>query len=142
MPIEYKKKENRPPVTVILTVIFIIVIILFSLWFFTNKNKSEVEIVENVDTVTEEDSNSVDLLIEEVNKIILLPEEKPAVATIKDIVVLKEQQEFFNNAENGDRLLIYKDRALIYREAEKKIINIGSVNFNSQGEDNEPTLEQ
>jgi hypothetical protein len=52
-------------------------------------------------------------------------EERPAVAAIEDKEkVKKSNPEFYKNAENGDYLVIYKNRVIIYREGENKIMNI------------------
>jgi|GEM_PF-2009750 len=67
--------------------------------------------------------------ISKVGKLYNLPKnDTPTVATIKDITKLKGQA-FFSSAKNGDRLLVYtKDKfAILYRESENKIINIGPV---------------
>ncbi len=74
----------------------------------------------------------VDALVAEVNKLMDLPkDEKPTVATITDVEKVKEQQ-YFKNAKNGDRVLIYTNakKAILYRPAEKRIIEVGAVNIN------------
>ncbi len=55
-------------------------------------------------------------------------DERPAVATIQDKEKVKQSNaEFYKYAENGDFLVIYKNRAIIYREGENKIINIAPI---------------
>lgn len=74
----------------------------------------------------------VDTLVSEVGKLISLPsDEKPTVATITDIEKLKDQP-FFKNAKNGDKVLIFTNakKAILYRQAEKRIIEVGAVNIN------------
>ena len=57
--------------------------------------------------------------------------ESPNVATIIDKDKLKDQA-FFNNAENGDKVLIYTkaQKAIIYRPSTNKIINVGPITLN------------
>jgi len=72
-------------------------------------------------------------LITEVSSRIMLPaDEKPTVAVVSDINRLKDQQ-FFSNGQNGDVVLIYMNskKAVLYRPAEKKIVEVAPVNLNN-----------
>lgn len=68
------------------------------------------------------DSTSYDAAVQ---KLIKLPpnEGLPSFATIKDAAGLKKIYPFFNDAQNGDIVLIYKDQMVIYRKAANKVIN-------------------
>lgn len=69
-------------------------------------------------------------VIEKVSELYFLPkDEKPTVAQIEDKSKL-DGQSFFDSAENGDYLLVYTDAkiALLYREGENKLVNVGPVN--------------
>jgi hypothetical protein len=58
----------------------------------------------------------------------LLPDEQPTIATLVDIDALKEENpEFYKNAKNGDLLVIYSEKAILFREDEGKIINVAPV---------------
>jgi len=75
-----------------------------------------------------------DRLVASVGKLITLPtDEKPTIATVTDIEKVKDQP-FFKNAKNGDKVLIYTkaQKAIIYRESENRIIEVGAVNINNQ----------
>lgn len=65
----------------------------------------------------------------EVGKIMILPKETPTVANISDISKLKDRV-FFANAENGDKVLIYKEakKAIIYRPSTKQIVEVATYN--------------
>ncbi len=72
-------------------------------------------------------------LIAEVSSRIMLPtDEKPTVAVVSDINRLKDQQ-FFSGGQNGDVVLIYMNskKAVLYRPAEKKIVEVAPVNLNN-----------
>ena len=78
----------------------------------------------------------VDNLVEEVGKLIALPEdEKPTVATVTDVGAVKDQP-FFAKAQNGDRVLIYTNarKAILYRPSENRILEVGLVNIKQQDE--------
>lgn len=81
-----------------------------------------------------EGEREVQNLVEEVGRIIELPQgETPTVATVTDMEAVKDQQ-FFQNAQNGDKVLIYANakKAFLYRPSERKIIEVGVVNINEQ----------
>lgn len=74
----------------------------------------------------------IDALTTQVGKLINLPaDEKPTVATVTDASKVKDQQ-FFKNAQNGDKVLIYQkaQKAILYRPSENRIIEVGAVNIN------------
>lgn len=69
-------------------------------------------------------------LIAEVGKLVELPiNEEPKIATVSDVTQLKDR-EFFAQARNGDKVLIYEKakKAILYRPSTKKVIDIGPVN--------------
>lgn len=68
-------------------------------------------------------------ILEQLKKIILLPEDiQPTMAVITDVDALKKQRaDFFVNAKNGDRMIVYPDLAIIYDVAANKIIKVGLV---------------
>ena len=52
----------------------------------------------------------------------------PTVARVEDPEVLKQANEdFYKNAETGDYLVLYPQRAILYREVEKRIINVAPI---------------
>jgi len=67
-------------------------------------------------------------LVTQLSKVIILPKEKPSLALVTDITQLKDQK-FFQNAQNGDKLLIFINakKAIIYRPATKQIVDIGPI---------------
>jgi len=78
--------------------------------------------------------NEQESIIEEIGKSYLLPDETPTVATVSDTSTLAGQ-DFFKNAKNGDKLLIYTNakRAVLYRPSIGKIIEVGPINL-TEGE--------
>lgn len=73
-------------------------------------------------------SNTSDT-VQAVGKHYLLPNEEPAVATVEDKE--KVQSEFFRAAENGDKLLIYKEakKVILYRPSVDRIVEVGPVSI-------------
>jgi hypothetical protein len=61
---------------------------------------------------------------------ILLTESEgaPTVARVEDPAVLKEANgEFYKNVQTGDYLILYPQRAILYREAENRVINVAPI---------------
>ena len=74
--------------------------------------------------------SEVKTLTETISKFIELPQnEEPTLATITDKEKLSGQT-FFNQAENGDRLLIYAQarKVYLYRPSTNKIIDVAPIN--------------
>jgi len=83
---------------------------------------------------SEESKKTSIRVIDKVSKLYFVPtNEEPTVALIQDKTKLGNQ-EFFKNARNGDYLLIYQKEkvALVYREGDDKLVNVGPVNLDSQ----------
>ncbi|MBT3292893.1 hypothetical protein HN512_01030 [Candidatus Peregrinibacteria bacterium] len=61
-------------------------------------------------------------VVDQVRKLISIPEDVvPTVATIIDVESLREQNPFYNSAENGDHLVVTPERAILF-STEKNII--------------------
>ncbi len=70
-------------------------------------------------------------LIEDVGKLILLPkDESPIITTLRDGVTINRDLEFFRNAKNDDKLIVFRSsgKAILYRPSDKIIVEVSSVN--------------
>lgn len=134
MEISQDIKSQKSPITVkrLLTIILIIAIFVVGVgagYMVYNKlleTNSEKE--ETIDKQVTE-------ILDELSKIILLPEdETPTVISIMDVEQLKrENEKFYKDAVNGDILIIYSDKAIVFRRREKKIINVAPVFIETDG---------
>lgn len=73
-------------------------------------------------------------IVSDVSDHMLLPDdETPTLATVSDMHAL-EGQEFFRNAEVGDKVLMYlrSRRAIIYRPSIDRIIEVGPITGDAQ----------
>lgn len=96
--------------------------------------KQEVRFLSTSQGQQELNKKEVDKVVEAVGKLIILPtDQQPTVATIQDVVALAKEQPFFNGAENGDKLLFYPDKAIIYSVKNDKLVNVGPV-YNQGGQ--------
>lgn len=73
-------------------------------------------------------ADSAKELEEQVGKHMSLPKEVPSIARVSDKAALAGQ-DFFKNAQNGDKVLIYKKSklAVLYRPSTDKIINVAPI---------------
>ena len=66
-------------------------------------------------------------ILEELGSLILLPkDETPTVMSIMDVDSLKKEK-FYKDVIKGDILIIYSDKAIVFRREEKKIVNVAPV---------------
>lgn len=83
--------------------------------------------------VEQERSNSVintnEDIVARVAKLIILPEDEPKVAIITEVDKIKAQQPIFNNAENGDYTLVFKDQVIIYSAKKNIIVATSPINI-------------
>lgn len=73
-------------------------------------------------------------VLEQVSKIVELPEgEIPTITTVTDVNKLSSQP-FFKNAKNGDRVLVFtkSGKAIIYRPEANKIIEYSDIDLSKR----------
>ena len=78
----------------------------------------------------EEARKETEELLATVSEVILLPEgENPIIATVSDPDALGDQ-EFFDKAEKGDKVLIYNQarKAILYRPSQHRVIEVAPFN--------------
>ncbi len=78
--------------------------------------------------IQQEESKSV---LDEIGALYSLPaDETPTIATVQDVSKLDDQP-FFKEAVNGDKLVVYEKSglAILYRPGEKKLIKVGPLNI-------------
>lgn len=84
-------------------------------------------------------------VVDEVSKLITLPAGvEPNLATVTNAASLSTRQPFFENAEDGDKLLLYTNttdptqrKAYLYRPSTKQLVNVAPVNLGGQIQTNQ-----
>jgi hypothetical protein len=71
-------------------------------------------------------------LIEQVGRLMVVPNEEPIVATINEAELLRKEQPFYAAVSNGDKLIIFpkNQKAVIYSPTKNIIINSGPFTIN------------
>ncbi len=66
-------------------------------------------------------------LVAKVRKHMQVSDETPQIVAINNVDSLKKQQPFFASAQNGDQLLVYPTRVILYRPSSDQIIDIAQI---------------
>ena len=121
-----KKRRKRKPLKSIAIVLLIAVVGLLTYQYINARQ--EIKQLQKAPSKAAQSQNDSDAVIAKVSKLTILPAEQPTVATVSDITKLKDQA-FFNNAKNGDKVLIFKNskKAVIYRPSTNQIIEIAPI---------------
>ena len=132
-------------------IIAIVLLLLVTILFSTdNPLKDKIKVKHSQLTQQEQDmptpqASDDSEMLKSLRTVMLLPEnETPTVATILELEPLQQQNPlFYKDAQVGDKIVIFKDKAIIYREADKLIINVVPVTPVSEQktvEVNDPTV--
>ena len=84
----------------------------------------------------------VNEILAEISKTVELPkDEKPTIATITNVESLSKEMPFFKKAKNGFKVVVYKDKAILFDPVNKKVIDVAPVVQGKNGKVNETTNE-
>lgn len=100
--------------------------------------KKYYDLKANPNQASQEDTKKI---TDKVGKLYQLPkDETPILGKVKDKEKLKDQA-FFKDSQNGDDLLIYQKArvAVIYRDGENKLINVGPIAIDAANNQNGQT---
>lgn len=127
-------KRKLPAKKVFITIIPVILIILGTI--FLVKKYPQVLGLSQIDSDTEAENS---LLIEEVKKLMIIPDEVPTIVTVSEKERVQSQK-FFEKAENGDKVLVFTNakKAILYRPSVNKIVEVGSVNISQETQEETP----
>lgn len=131
------KRENRRSRRVKLSKVNIIILLIALIAMMTGAyyyNKFQKISKDPQSQLEQKNSTETKAVIEDLGKILVLPADKqPTVAKVEDVEKLKKSNEtFYKDVAPEDYLVLYPDRAIIYRKKENKIINIAPIVDTSQ----------
>lgn len=123
------KKINKRVLGTMLLVVLAVGGVGFGVYMY-----QQVEALKNDPKTSQQaQQNKVNTIKNKVAALISIPnDETPILATVDDTEKLKDQP-FFKDAENGDAILIFPQakKAIIYRESQNKLINVGPIAITS-----------
>lgn len=126
-PVEEKiaKKQLFRPGTIIIAVVIAALLATGGYFFYkyqqvANNPQAQLEERNNAETAE---------VIEQLSSILLVPEDSdPTVARVQDVEALKRTNEsFYKDVAVDDYIVLYPDRAIIYRSSSDQVINVAPV---------------
>jgi hypothetical protein len=138
-----KKKRNlsalKPTKRTVVDVV--VLLLLIGLGFYTWQLRSDRNDLQNQLTALKTNPQAAVQqqttdLINQVGALINLPKgETPTVAAVTNADQAKKQSAFFNDAQNGDKVLLYvkAGEAILYRPSTNKIILVAPLTFSGDG---------
>lgn len=119
-------KLNSKKALMVGLVVLLVLAIGSSVYFY----KQYKDVKDNpTSAIKEKNSKETDQVLSAVKSVILIENtEAPTVARVEDPAALKTNNAvFYKNVQKGDYLILYKDRAIIYRESINQIINVAPI---------------
>lgn len=110
-------------------IIAILVLLVAAAGTFAVLQWRENERLKDPEYMSAQAQRDADALVAKVSKLMLLPDESPTIATVKDADKLRASEVFFRDVKNGDKILIFAaaQTAVIYRESDNRIIKSGPI---------------
>ncbi|MGH9857147.1 MAG: hypothetical protein ACRD4B_04810, partial [Acidobacteriota bacterium] len=126
------KTKSRKKLVLSLVVALVLIGAAVGVGFLYKAYTDQKERADRLTNPTEAAKEETRLLIEKVGSLTELPNDEPTIATVRDVTKLQDQS-FFQNAQNGDKVLIFTQakKAVLYRPSTEKIIEIAPVNLGS-----------
>ncbi len=116
-------------------IIVLVIILLASVGYYALRQSGYLETfrlarqLQEQKQIQQQSTDQDQEVLKHLKSIFLLPEDvTPTMAVITDVsIVQKKDPQFFANAKNGDRLILYPNLAIIYDDKANKIIHIGPL---------------
>jgi Na+-transporting NADH:ubiquinone oxidoreductase subunit NqrC len=106
-------------------------------WYYVNKIQNNPQVLgANLNPTQKSDEEKSNDTLDKLKKVLLVEdfkdkdgkELKPAIAKVTDKEKVKESnKDFYKNVENDDVLVVFPNRAIIFREKDNKVINIAPI---------------
>lgn len=132
-----KKVEKQPEArmsnrSIMVSLIIALVLALGAAgYFYVDSQKAHNNTIEAIAQRNQQESSQVVVKLESI--LLETTDQEPTVARVENAQTLKESNpEFYKNVQNGDYIVLYPQRAVIYREEIDQIINIAPI-VNTQG---------
>lgn len=122
-------RGNEKKYTVLLIVVLIVVGVLFGWSYYSYQSAMTDDSSSDASTelISLRDKEKQDIVDRISNKISVPLDEVPIIATVDEATTLAASQPFFASVQNGDKLVLYNSRAIIYRAETDTIINTGNI---------------
>jgi hypothetical protein len=111
-----------------IVVVGLVVLVVAALAAVVVLQYGRIQTLENPEATAAKVEEEAGALRDRVSKLMIVPDETPTVGNVDDAEKLKSQ-EFFRDAKNGDKVLMFTEarRVVIYRESENRVVNSGPI---------------
>ncbi len=109
----------------LLVLIFIVVLVGWTIKTSIQNNKDK----KNQEVLLDKQEYILEDVLVKVSRHVEVPNDVPLMAIIDNAQALRDYQVFYADAEDGDLLFIFTEKAIIYRPDTDVVINIGPVLF-------------
>lgn len=125
-------KQWRQPAYIAILIAVIIIVVLGIVSLVSKKNRPIAS--HSGSTSVSPGLEKYAQTLAKLKEMMVLPEEEPVVAQVQDADLLSKQQNFYEQAKNGDFLFLFPTalKAVLFREYENKIINSGPIYIQNQ----------
>lgn len=117
-------------------IVLVIVLLIGGLGYFVQAsiNGKAVSDLSDVQVRDGVDPKEVANVIDRVRELVAVKEDElPTVATIQDISVLQPQNPtLYRDAENGDKLLVWSDKVVVYSTAKNRVLVAMPINISAE----------
>jgi hypothetical protein len=137
-PKKRKSKAKTALIVVGVSIMFAILLIGAKLYQDSQKQLSDLRL--KIQNPTAAKAQSDQDVVDRVNKHMVLPNEVPKIVTIADVDKIKTEQPFFAQAENGDILLVYSQKVILYSPTLDKVIEVAQIKYGAVSPTGAPTV--
>lgn len=119
-----KQKKLKLVLGSLLTLVFVFgAIAIYSQYKL--RSITEAELL--VDIPKEKQPRTGEEIVKALGRHVILPEGIPQIAEVQDAARLKVSQAFFENAENGDVVVVYESTIYLYRPSKDVLVSYGDI---------------
>ncbi len=123
-----RAKIKKPPFNwKVIVVMVVLVLALGAAFYFWNEARTAKS--STPEAVAAKNQEESDRVVSSLSLVLYTEsEDQPTVARIEDPEVLRAaNKDFYKNAQAGDYLVLYPNRAIIYRESENLVVNVAPI---------------
>lgn len=127
---KFIRKRNRLVINI--AAFFVIFFAIGAAWFGANLNNKKLKYPDDVNrNIASEEKKAPETVIDIIQKvkshIVITYKEEPLIVKIEESEFLKTQQDFFRDAKDGDIVVAYSEKVIIYRPSADILVNVGPV---------------
>lgn len=115
----------------IILILIVIGLLGFGVKVFLDSQQQIKELQDKLEISKTTETGDPKVIVDKISHHMVLPKGEPSLVTIANVELLKKDQPFFAPASNGDKLLVYPDKVILYSPTLDRIIDIAGIRPNS-----------